>query len=62
MAGTADGDWWYCLRHSTVEHGAGCPDRMRMGPYPDEETAARALAIAAERNGAWEAEDDESGW
>ncbi|HUQ56556.1 hypothetical protein [Lentzea sp.] len=41
--------WFYCLTHQTVEHGKGCKGPDRMGPYPDEATAARALEIARER-------------
>ncbi|MFY7066521.1 hypothetical protein ACOQFV_11695 [Nocardiopsis changdeensis] len=62
MADVQDDGWWYCLRHNTVEHGAGCPNRERLGPYPDEATAARALTIAAERNSDWEDEDEKDGW
>ncbi|WP_017572302.1 hypothetical protein [Nocardiopsis halotolerans] len=49
-----DDKWWYCLKHGRVEHGPGCPNRMRMGPYPDEDTAASAMAIAAQRNEEWD--------
>ncbi|SDH41817.1 hypothetical protein SAMN05216553_12167 [Lentzea fradiae] len=41
--------WFYCLTHQTVEHGKGCKGADRMGPYPDEAAAARALEIARER-------------
>jgi hypothetical protein len=41
--------WFYCLTHQTVEQGKGCKGPDRMGPYPDEATAARALEIARER-------------
>ncbi len=41
--------WYYCLTHQTVEQGKGCKGPDRMGPYPDEATAARALGIARER-------------
>jgi hypothetical protein len=41
--------WYYCLTHKTVERGVGCRGGDRMGPYPDEATAARALEIARER-------------
>ncbi|WP_116244453.1 hypothetical protein [Nocardiopsis sp. FIRDI 009] len=58
MSETHTGDWWYCLKHMRVEQGPGCPNRERMGPYETEATAARALAIAAERNEEWEAEDE----
>jgi len=57
--------WYYCLRHRDVERGAGCRALDRMGPYPDEATAARALEIARERTAAadeadraWRDEDD----
>ena len=52
---TPQDKWWYCLKHKRVEHGAGCPNKMRMGPYPDEATAQRALELARERT---KAEDD----
>lgn len=52
------GDWWYCLKHDRVEHGAGCPNNARMGPYPDEPSAANALRTAAERNEVWDAENE----
>jgi hypothetical protein len=46
----ADSDgWYYCLTHQTVERGVGCRGDDRMGPYPDESTASRALEIARER-------------
>ncbi|MFD9705348.1 hypothetical protein [Lentzea sp. NPDC059081] len=41
--------WYYCLTHQAVEQGKGCKGPDRMGPYPDEATAARALEIARER-------------
>ncbi|MDE3724074.1 hypothetical protein PWG71_22010 [Nocardiopsis sp. N85] len=62
MADVQNDAWWYCLKHNTVEHGAGCPNRERMGPYPDEATAARALGIAAERNDEWDSDDEEDRW
>jgi hypothetical protein len=46
MAGTA---WFFCLRHREVEPGPGCRSAERLGPYPDQATAARALDIARER-------------
>lgn len=61
MNDTQDDGWWYCLRHSRVEHGAGCPNSQRMGPYEDEATAARALSIAADRNEAWDEQDENEG-
>jgi hypothetical protein len=58
MAGD-DGDWWFCLKHMKVEHGSGCPDKDRMGPYPTESAAAGALALARERNEAWRKDNGE---
>jgi hypothetical protein len=41
--------WYYCVKHHEVERGAGCRSLDRLGPYPDQATAARALEIARER-------------
>ncbi|WP_433325786.1 hypothetical protein [Spirillospora sp. CA-294931] len=49
-----DGDWWFCLKHMKVEHGPGCPNKDRMGPYDDQDAAAHALEKARERNRQWE--------
>lgn len=61
----ADDGWYYCTKHHTVEPGAGCRAIDRLGPYPDKETAARALEIVQERNKAadeadrrWDGDDD----
>jgi hypothetical protein len=54
-----DSKWYFCLKHMRVEHGAGCPDRDRMGPYDSENEAANALQHAAERNEQWRAQDDD---
>jgi hypothetical protein len=54
-----DTKWYFCLRHQRVEHGPGCPDRDRMGPYATENEAANALQHARERNEQWEAQDDD---
>lgn len=54
-----DGEWFFCLKHMRVEHGPGCPDRDRMGPYATEAQAANALQHARERNEQWEARDDD---
>lgn len=52
-------EWYFCITHRRVEGWDGCRAIERLGPYPDRETAARALEIARERT---EAEDrrDES--
>lgn len=52
-------EFWYCLTHNAVEPTEGCPNKDRLGPYPDEATAARALQIAAERTEAW---DEDPTW
>lgn len=52
-----DGDWWFCLRHMKVEHGAGCPNKDRMGPYKSEAEAGNALETARERNKTWREQD-----
>lgn len=52
--------WYFCLPHHRVEPAAGCPPAQRLGPYPDEATAARALDIVRENNAkadAWDGED-----
>lgn len=46
--------WWYNTRTGQVEHGDVGKAIDRLGPYPDRETAERALQIARERT---EAED-----
>jgi hypothetical protein len=51
--------WWFCLKHMRVEHGPGCPDRERMGPYETEDAAAHALETAKARNEAWKKQDDD---
>jgi hypothetical protein len=58
------GGWYFCLTHRQVEPKAGCRAAERLGPYPDRETAARALEIAEERTKAadeadrrWNSED-----
>ncbi|WP_344419128.1 hypothetical protein [Pseudonocardia ailaonensis] len=51
----SDEQWFFCLKHHTVEGADGCRASDRLGPYPDKATAARALEIAKERT---EAEDE----
>lgn len=55
----SDNDWWYCLKHHTVEHGAGCPGKDRLGPYSSSEEASHALEIVQRRNEEWDAQDDQ---
>jgi hypothetical protein len=46
--------YWFCLKHHTVEHADGCKAADRLGPYSSEAEAARALDRVAERNDAWD--------
>lgn len=48
------GEWYYCLKHKTVEPYAACRAGDRLGPYPSPEAAAAALEHAVERNEVWE--------
>ncbi|WP_232679310.1 hypothetical protein [Nocardioides sp. R-C-SC26] len=57
--GGREPEFWYCLKHSTVEGRDGCPNKDRLGPYPTQEAAARALETAAERTEAW---DEDPQW
>ncbi|GLW62963.1 hypothetical protein Arub01_12070 [Actinomadura rubrobrunea] len=54
-----DGDWWFCLKHLRVEHGPGCANKDRMGPYGSEAAAGNALQLARERNEAWREQDED---
>lgn len=50
--------WYYCLDHHTVEPQEGCRPSQRLGPYPSEAEAARALEKVQERNAAWDNDPD----
>jgi hypothetical protein len=50
----SDAEWYFCLRHQRVEHGPGCANAERLGPYPSEQEASGALQRAAERNETWD--------
>lgn len=62
----SDEEWYYSLKDGrvvTADEGVRAADRL--GPYPDRETAARALEIARERTEAndradreWKGNDD----
>ena len=55
----AEGPWFFCLRHQTVEPRDGCPERYRLGPYDTRQEAEHALQSVAERNEELDAEDRE---
>ena len=46
--------WWYCLKHGSVESTPGCAHAERLGPYPSRALAEAALEQAASRSQAWE--------
>jgi hypothetical protein len=46
--------WWFCLKHNTVEPTEACANSERLGPYATRDEAQNALAIAAERTERWE--------
>nr|WP_300146328.1 hypothetical protein [Propionicimonas sp.] len=50
----AQGDWYYCLDHHTVEPYEGCRSATRLGPYPTAAEAADAIEKAVQRNEEWE--------
>jgi hypothetical protein len=54
-----DDRWYFCLTHQRVEHGPGCPNKDRMGPYDSERAAAGALELARQRNEAWRRQDED---
>lgn len=47
------GEWFYCLRHQTVEEGPECPAKDRFGPYATRREAEHAMDLARERNDEW---------
>lgn len=51
--------WFYCLKHHTVEGALGCRAKDRLGPYPTREEAEHALEKVKERNEAWKAQDSD---
>lgn len=52
-------EWYFNLRTKKAEQGKKTHAADRMGPYPDEETANRALEIVQERNKAADKEKEE---
>ena len=47
-------DFWYCVKHHAVEGTDGCGPADRLGPYPSEAEASRALEKVKERNEEWD--------
>ncbi|MBN4927991.1 hypothetical protein IEU95_14185 [Hoyosella rhizosphaerae] len=54
-----DDQWYYCVTDGSVRRGKESRGLERMGPYPNKETAARALEIAKERNEKADEQDEE---
>ncbi|MCW2849928.1 MAG: hypothetical protein JWR90_3902 [Marmoricola sp.] len=50
----SESEFWYCLKHHRVEGKDGCKNADRLGPYPTEAEAARALEKTQERNEEWD--------
>lgn len=46
--------FWYCLKHATVEAEPLCQGADRMGPYASREEAEHALESAARRTEQWD--------
>ncbi len=53
----SDDEWYYSLTDGRVVRADEVRAVDRLGPYPDRETAARALEIARERTEANDRED-----
>ena len=54
----SDDEYWFCLKHHTVEGVEGCKAADRLGPYASAEEASRALEKVQERNEAWDNDPD----
>ena len=52
-------EYWFCLKHHTVEGTDGCKSADRLGPYGSADEAGRALEKVAERNESW---DNDPAW
>jgi hypothetical protein len=47
-------EYWFCLKHHTVEGEEGCANADRLGPYATAAEAERALEKVEERNEEWD--------
>ena len=54
----SDAEYWFCLKHHTVEGEEGCRNADRLGPYGSSEEASRALDKVEERNESWDNDPD----
>jgi hypothetical protein len=55
----SDDQYWFCLKHHTVEGADGCKSSDRLGPYGSAAEASQALDKVAERNESW---DNDPAW
>ncbi len=53
------GEWWFCMEHRRPERYEDTDSTNRIGPWPTEEAAARALETIHEREKAYDKEDSE---
>ncbi len=51
--------YWFCLKHHTVEGAGGCKSADRLGPYDSAADASHALDKVEERNESW---DEDPRW
>ena len=58
MAGDNAAEFYWCLHHKQVETTQRCGAAMRLGPYGSPEEAQRYAEKAAQRDDAWEKEDE----
>ena len=54
----SDGEFWFCLKHRTVEGRDGCRNADRLGPYASAAEASQALQRVEERNESWDNDPD----
>ena len=54
----SDTEYWFCLKHHTVEQADGCKNADRLGPYATPEDASHALDKVEERNEEWDNDPD----
>lgn len=59
MSDSADTrEFWFCLKHHTVEGREGCRNADRLGPFASADEASRALTKVEERNESWDHDPD----
>ncbi|MGI8993069.1 MAG: hypothetical protein ACR2FP_02095 [Nocardioidaceae bacterium] len=46
--------YYFCVKHHTVEDADGCPAIDRLGPYSSRDEAAHALEKVQQRNEEWD--------